>query len=93
MFGFVLATRGNPSQTGTARKTATATLVAVAIVVAALALWKLRVVIALFFLGIMIASAMRPSVEWLLPARTAVPRSVGVILHYLGFIAAVALFL
>ena len=78
--------------TGTARKTATATLVAVAIIVAALALWKLRVVIALFFLGIVIASAMRPSVEWL-HRRYRVPRSVGVILHYLGFIAAIGLFL
>lgn len=78
--------------TGTARKTATATLVAVAIIVAALALWKLRVVIALFFLGIVIASAMRPSVEWL-HRRYRLPRSVGVILHYLGFIAAIGLFL
>jgi predicted PurR-regulated permease PerM len=78
--------------TGTARKTATATLVAVAIIVAALALWKLRVVIALFFLGIVIASAMRPSVEWL-HRRYRVPRSVGVIVHYLGFIAAIGLFL
>ena len=50
---------------GTARRAATATLVALAIVVAALALWKLRLVIALLFLGFVIASAMRPSVEWL----------------------------
>ena len=78
--------------TGTARKTATATLVAVAIIVAALALWKLRVVIALFFLGIVIASAMRPSVEWL-NRRYGLPRGVGVILHYLGFLAAIGLFL
>ena len=78
--------------TGTARKTATATLVVVAIIVAALALWKLRVIIALFFLGIVIASAMRPSVEWL-HRRYRVPRRVGVILHYLGFLAAIGLFL
>jgi predicted PurR-regulated permease PerM len=78
--------------TGTARKTATATLVVVAIIVAALALWKLRVIIALFFLGIVIASAMRPSVEWL-HRRYRVPRPVGVILHYLGFLAAFGLFL
>lgn len=78
--------------TGTARKAATATLVAVAIIVLALALWKLRVVIALLFLGFVIASAMRPGVEWL-HRRAGVPRSVGVIIHYLGFLAAVALFL
>ncbi|HEY3577105.1 MAG TPA: AI-2E family transporter [Gaiellaceae bacterium] len=78
--------------TGTARRAATATIVAVAIIVLALALWKLRVVIALLFLGFVIASAMRPSVEWL-HRRAHVPRSVAVILHYLGFLAAIGLFL
>ena len=77
---------------GTARKAATATLVAVAIIVAALALWKIRIVIALLFLGFVIASAMRPSVEWL-NRRARVPRPVGVVLHYVGFLAAMALFL
>jgi predicted PurR-regulated permease PerM len=77
---------------GTARKAATATLVAIAIVIAALALWKLRLVIALLFLGFVIASAMRPSVEWLY-RRARVPRSVGVVVHYLGLLAAIALFL
>jgi predicted PurR-regulated permease PerM len=78
--------------TGTARKAATTTLVALAIVVGALALWKIRIVIALLFLGFVIASAMRPSVEWLY-RRAHVPRSVGVVVHYLGFLAAIALFL
>ncbi len=78
--------------TGIARKTAIATLVALAIVVAALALWKIRVVIALLFLGFVIASAMRPSVEWL-NRRARVPRPLGVLLHYLCFIAALTLFL
>src|SRR6188508_1382372 len=77
---------------GTARRAAIATLVAVAIVIAALALWKLRLVIALLFLGFVIASAMRPSVEWL-HRRAQVPRSVAVIVHYLGFLAAIGLFL
>jgi predicted PurR-regulated permease PerM len=76
----------------TARKAAITTLVAVAIVIAALALWKLRLVIALLFLGFVIASAMRPSVEWL-NRRARVPRSVGVVVHYLGFLVAIALFL
>ncbi|HEY3462835.1 MAG TPA: AI-2E family transporter [Gaiellaceae bacterium] len=77
---------------GTARRAATATLVALAIVVAALALWKLRIVIALLFLGFVIASAMRPSIEWL-HRRAGVPRSVGVVVHYLGFVAAIGFFL
>ncbi|MFL5943236.1 MAG: AI-2E family transporter [Gaiellaceae bacterium] len=78
--------------TGTARKAAISTLVALAIVVGALALWKIRIVIALLFLGFVFASAMRPSVEWL-HRRARVPRSVGVVVHYLGFLAAIALFL
>jgi len=78
--------------TGTARKAAISTIVAVSIVVGALALWKIRIVIALLFLGFVIASAMRPSVEWLY-RRARVPRSVGVVVHYLGFLGAIALFL
>jgi predicted PurR-regulated permease PerM len=77
---------------GTARRAATATLVAVAIVVGALALWKIRIVIALLFFGFVIASAMRPSVEWL-HRRAGIPRSVGVVIHYLCFLAAFGLFL
>jgi predicted PurR-regulated permease PerM len=77
---------------GTARRAATATIVAVAIIVFALALWKLRVIIALLFLGFVIASAMRPSVEWL-HRRARVPRGIGVIIHYLGLLLAIGLFL
>jgi predicted PurR-regulated permease PerM len=77
---------------GTARRAATATLVAVAIVVGALALWKIRIVIALLFLGFVIASAMRPSIEWLY-RRARIPRSIGVVIHYLCFLAAVGLVL
>ena len=76
----------------TARRAATATLVAVAIVVGALALWKIRIVIALLFLGFVIASAMRPSIEWLY-RRGRIPRSIGVVIHYLCFLVAVGLFL
>src|SRR2546423_13664929 len=76
----------------TARRAATATLVAVAIVVGALALWKIRIVIAVMFLGSVIASTMRPSVEWLY-RRGRIPRSIGVVIHYLCFLAAVGLFL
>jgi predicted PurR-regulated permease PerM len=75
----------------TARRAATATLVAGGIVVLALALWKIKIVIALLFLGVILAAAMRPSVDWL-HRRCRVPRGLGVLLHYLvvfGLIAVV----
>lgn len=78
--------------TGIARRTAIATLVVISIVVVALALWKLKLFIALIFIGFVIASAMRPSVEWL-HRRARMPRSLSVVLHYLVFFGAIALFL
>src|SRR4051812_25858788 len=75
----------------TARTAFTATLVVLAVVLIALALWKLKVVIALVFLGLIVASAMRPGVERL--AEWRIPRPVGVLLHYLAIAGAVALFL
>ena len=75
----------------TAKKAAISTLVAVAIVVAALALWKIKVVIGLLFLGFVIAAAMRPGVDWL--ARYRVPRGFGVLLHYLALFGLIAVFL
>jgi predicted PurR-regulated permease PerM len=64
----------------TARKALVASLVVVAVVAAALALWKLRVVLALLFLAFIIAAAMRPSVEWL--SRRRIPRGIGILGHY-----------
>jgi predicted PurR-regulated permease PerM len=64
----------------TARKALVAALVVVGVVALALALWKLRIVIALLFLAFIIAAAMRPSVEWL--ARYRIPRGVGILAHY-----------
>ena len=75
----------------TARRAAVATLVVIAIVVAALALWKIKVVVALIFIGFIVAAAMRPGVDWL--ARHRIPRGAGVLIHYLGVVALVALFL
>ena len=75
----------------TAKRAAVATIVVVAIVAAALALWKLRVVIALVFFGIIVAAAMRPGIEWLHVRR--VPRSVGLTLHYLALFGLIALLL
>ena len=75
----------------TARRAFLVTLVSVAVIVGAFALWKLRLLLALLFVAITIAAAMRPGVEAL--ARHRVPRSVGVLLHYLAFLGLLALFL
>ena len=73
----------------TARRTAIATLIVIGLVAVALALWKLKLVLALLFLGFTIAAAMRPGVEWLRERR--VPRSIGILLHYLALAGFVAL--
>src|ERR1700736_2390718 len=89
---FVIHPRGdNGCVQGTARKAAVATLVVLGIVVLAVALWKLRVLLSLFFLGLVIAAAMRPGITWL-PAR-GVPRSVGLVIHYIALAGVIALFL
>jgi predicted PurR-regulated permease PerM len=72
-----------------ARKAFIATAVAVGVVVLALALWKLRTMIALLFVAFIVAAAMRPGIEWL-KAR-GVPRGVGVLLHYAALAALFAL--
>ena len=73
----------------TARKALVAALVVGGVVVAALALWELRVLIALLFLAFIIAAAMRPSVEWL--RRYRVPRGIGILAHYVVLVAGVGL--
>jgi predicted PurR-regulated permease PerM len=75
----------------TAKRAFVAAVVVVAVVAAALALWKLKLLISLLFLGIVISAAMRPGVEWLAERR--VPRGVGVALHYLGLLAFAGLLL
>jgi predicted PurR-regulated permease PerM len=76
---------------GTARKAALATLVVLGILVTAVALWKLRVLLSLFLLGLVIAAAMRPAIDWLHARR--IPRSVGLGLHYVAILGLVALLL
>jgi predicted PurR-regulated permease PerM len=75
----------------TARRALVSTIVALAAIGVSLALWKLKLVIALFFLAVIIASAMRPGVEAL--RRRGIPRGIGVSIHYLGVLALVAVFL
>lgn len=74
-----------------ARRSLVATLVAVAVVAGALALWQLRVLVSVFLLGLVIAAAMRPGVEWL--RRRRVPAGIGIGLHYLALLGLIALFL
>jgi predicted PurR-regulated permease PerM len=74
-----------------ARKAAVSTIVVIAIVAVALALWKLKIVIALVFLGFIVAAAVRPGVEQL--AEWRIPRPAGVLLHYLAVAGAIALLL
>ena len=74
-----------------ARKTFVITSVVVLTLAGFLALWKLKVLVALLFLSFMIASAMRPGVEKL--ARYRVPRIVGVLAHYAVLGGLIALFL
>jgi predicted PurR-regulated permease PerM len=76
----------------TAKRAAVVTLVAGSIVVLALTLWKIKVVIALIFLGFIISAAMRPGVDWL-QRRARVPRGFGVLIHYVVLAGAIALFL
>jgi predicted PurR-regulated permease PerM len=67
------------------------TAVAVLTVASLFALWKLRLVVALLFLSLMIASAMRPGVERL--AQRRVPRIVAILAHYAVFLGAFGLLL
>jgi predicted PurR-regulated permease PerM len=75
----------------TARKSLVATAVSVAVIAGALALWHLRVLVALLLLATIIAAAVRPGVEAL--HRHRVPRGVGVAIHYVGLLLAIGLLL
>jgi putative heme transporter len=75
----------------TIRRVLVSTLIVVGVAIAVLALWKLRVLIALLFLAFIVAAAMRPSIEWLRARR--IPRGVGIGLHYLAIAALVGLLL
>jgi len=72
----------------TSKRAAIVTLVVVGIVVTSLALWKLRLVVGLLFSAMIIAAALRPSIDWL--ARRRVPPAAGLALHYLALVGAIA---
>jgi predicted PurR-regulated permease PerM len=73
------------------RKAFTWAAVLVGVAVATLALWKVRVVVALFFFAMIVAAAMRPGVESL--RARGVPRTVGILAHYLGLVVVVGVLL
>src|SRR6476660_2102745 len=80
-----------PARDSLARKTFVVTSVAILTVAVFLALWKLKVLIALLFLSFMLASAMRPGVERMVRFR--IPRIGGVLAHYAVVAGLIALFL
>lgn len=75
----------------TAKRALIAALVVVFVVAVAIALWKLKLVIALLFLAFIITAAMRPGVDALY--RRGIPRGIGILLHYLGVAAVIGLLL
>lgn len=66
-------------------------LIVVGVVAAALALWELRLLIALLFFAFIIAAAMRPGIDAL--RRRGIPRGAGIAAHYLAIAGLLALLL
>jgi predicted PurR-regulated permease PerM len=91
VFALLLTWRKRLEMSDTARRAFISTVVAVAVIAISLALWKLKLVIALVFLGFILAAAMRPGVERM--AQYRIPRPAGVALHYLAVVAALGLLL
>jgi predicted PurR-regulated permease PerM len=75
----------------TARRAFVAALVFGGVLLLALALWKLRVLIALLFLAFIVAAAMRPGIEAM--RRRGVPRGVGLGVHYAALFGLLTLLL
>jgi predicted PurR-regulated permease PerM len=75
----------------TALRALVAALVVLGVVVGALALWKLKLLLALIFLAFTIAAAMRPSVEAM--RRRRIPRGAGILLHYAALFGLLGLLL
>ena len=75
----------------TARRAFVAAVVFGGVLVLGLALWKLRILIALIFLAFIVAAAMRPGIEAM--RRRGIPRGFGIGAHYVGLVGLVALLL
>jgi predicted PurR-regulated permease PerM len=76
---------------GIARRAFIASIVVGGVVVLALALWRLKVLIALLFLAFIIAAAMRPGVDAL--QRLRIPRGAGILIHYAVLLGLIGLLL
>jgi predicted PurR-regulated permease PerM len=74
-----------------ARRALVSSLVLLLLMTLALAVWKIRLVVLLFLLAVVIASAMRPGVEAL--RRRGIPRGVGIAVHYGALTAVVGVLL
>ena len=74
-----------------ARRVLVSSLVLLLLVILALAVWKIRLVVLLFLLAVVIASAMRPGVEAL--RQRGIPRGVGIAVHYFALAAVVGVLL
>jgi predicted PurR-regulated permease PerM len=72
----------------TARRAFIAAVVVGSVVLLALALWKLRLLVALLFLAFIVAAAMRSGIERL--HGFGVPRGAGLALHYVVLVALIA---
>ncbi|HET8652785.1 MAG TPA: AI-2E family transporter [Gaiellaceae bacterium] len=70
--------------TETAHRAFVGAIVVLGVVAGALALWMLKILLALLFLAFTVAAAMRPSVEWL--RRRRIPRGAGILLHYAALV-------
>lgn len=79
----------NEKLRGFAARVAIATLVVLGILAIVATLWLGRLILALLFLAIVIASAIRPSVDAL--RRKGVPKGIGVLVHYAALVGLVAL--
>jgi predicted PurR-regulated permease PerM len=74
-----------------ARRALVSSLVLLLLVILALVVWKIRLVVLLFLLAVVIASAIRPGVEAL--RQRGIPRSVGIAVHYAVLAALVGVML
>ncbi len=70
-----------------ARRTLVASLVLLLLAICALVMWEIRLVVLLFLLAVVIASAMRPGIDALRQHR--IPTGVGIAVHYVALAALV----
>jgi predicted PurR-regulated permease PerM len=75
----------------TARRVFFSTLIVISVVVGVLALWQLRLLIALLFFAFIVAAAMRPGIEAL--RRRGIPRGAGIAAHYVAIAGLLGLLL